>query len=96
MRENYQQFKLNFKEGMETSQNPAVQLIAVATDKAKMESSCARAVKQAYDPYFYFNDLEIGAKDIFQEFYCNFLAGNLEFLEKVTEGVALAIFVNIK
>ena len=37
---------MNFKEGMETSQNPAVQLIAVATDKVKMESSCARAVKQ--------------------------------------------------
>ena len=93
MRENYQQFKVNFKEGMETSQNPAVQLIAVATDKAKMESSCARAIKhmQAYDPYFDFNDLEIEAKDIFQEFYCNFLAGNLEFLEKVAGGVALAI-----
>ena len=32
---------------------------------------------QAYDPYFDFNDLEVEAKDIFQEFYCNFLAGNL-------------------
>jgi|APCry1669190770_1035315.scaffolds.fasta_scaffold161343_1 hypothetical protein len=42
-------------------------MIAIAADKAKMETSCAKAVKymQAYDPYFDFNELEIEAKDIF-------------------------------
>ena len=46
---------------------------------------------EAYDPYFDFDDLETEATEIFQEFYCNFLAGNLEYLEKVSGGVALAI-----
>lgn len=78
---------------METSQNPAVQMVAIVADKAKMETQCAKAIKymEAYDAYFNFNELEIEAKDIFQEFYCNFLAGNIEFLEKVSGGVALAI-----
>jgi hypothetical protein len=46
---------------------------------------------QAYDPYFDFEELEQEASDIFQEFYCNFLSGNLEYLEKVSGGPALAI-----
>jgi len=45
---------------------------------------------EAYDPYFDFNDLEVEAKEIFAEFYCNFLSGNLEYLEKVAGGPALA------
>ena len=58
-----------------------------------MESSCGRAVKNmlAYDPEFDFDELEIEATEVFQEFYCNFLAGNIEFLEKVSGGVALAV-----
>ena len=31
------------------------------------------------------------ASEIFKEFYCNFLTGNLEYLEKVSGGPALAI-----
>ena len=31
------------------------------------------------------------AGEIFREFYCNFLAGNLEYLETVSGGPALAI-----
>lgn len=46
---------------------------------------------QAYDPFFDFEELEVEAGDIFAEFYCNFLSGNLEYLEKVSSGVALAI-----
>ena len=45
----------------------------------------------AYDPYFEFDDLEIEATEVFQEFYCNFLAGNVPYLEKVSGGPALAI-----
>jgi hypothetical protein len=46
---------------------------------------------QAYDPYFDFDDLEIEATEIFKEFYCNFLTGNIEYLETVSGGPALAI-----
>jgi len=46
---------------------------------------------EAYDPYFDFDELETEATEIFQEFYCNFLAGNVEYLEKVSGGPALAI-----
>ena len=45
---------------------------------------------EAYDPYFDFNELEVEAKEIFAEFYCNFLGGNVEYLEKVAGGPALA------
>jgi hypothetical protein len=31
------------------------------------------------------------AEEIFMEFYCNFLSGNLEYLEKVSGGTALGI-----
>jgi len=46
---------------------------------------------KAYDAYFDFGDLEEEATEIFKEFYCNFLSGNLEYLEKVSGGPALAI-----
>jgi len=46
---------------------------------------------QAYDPYFDFEELEYEATEVFQEFYCNFLAGNLEYLQKVSAGTALAV-----
>lgn len=46
---------------------------------------------EAYDPDFDLHDLEKEAGDIFREFYCNFLAGNLEFLDAVSGGPALAV-----
>jgi len=46
---------------------------------------------EAYDPYFKFDELEVEATDIFQEFYVNFLSGNLEYIETVAGGPALAI-----
>lgn len=44
-----------------------------------MESSCAKAVAymQKYDPDFDFEDLQIESKEIFKEFYSNFLTSNL-------------------
>ena len=70
-----------------------VQRAVAAADLAYTETSCARAIKnmEAYDPYFDFDDLEIEATEIFKEFYCNFLTGNLEYLETVSGGPALAI-----
>ena len=70
-----------------------MQRTAQAVDYVKMETGCARAVRamQAYDPYFDFDELEVEAREIFKEFYCNFLAGNLDYLAQVSAGPALAI-----
>lgn len=75
------------------SQDPKVQAAAQAIDYAYIESSCAKAIKsmEAYDPDFDLHDLEKEAGEIFREFYCNFLSGNIEFLDKVSAGPALAL-----
>ena len=93
MRSNYQEFRGTLSENLENTQNPTVQKAVQAADVAYMETSCARAIKSmsAYDPYFEFDDLEVEATEVFQEFYCNFLAGNVPYLEKVSGGPALAI-----
>ena len=64
-----------------------------ASDVIYHESPCGKAIKnmEAYDPYFDFAELEVEVTEIFKEFYCNFLAGNLEYLETVSGGPALAI-----
>lgn len=58
-----------------------------------MESSCAKAITEMkkYDPTFDIGDLTYEAEEIFKEFYCNFLEGNLEYLEKVCGMAGLAI-----
>ena len=93
VRGNYKDFKSKLAEGVENTQNPTVQKMVQVADYAYHESSCARAIKamEAYDPYFKFDELEVEASDIFQEFYVNFLAGNLEYIETVAGGPALAI-----
>ena len=90
-RDNYKDFKTNLKDGMTHSQNPIVQVAGAGADLATAQSSCAKAIlsMHQYDPDFDFNDLETEAGDIFSEFYCNFLSGNLEYLEEVSGGVAL-------
>ena len=58
-----------------------------------MESSTARAVKEMkrYDPEFDLINLNYEAEEIFKEFYCNFLTGHTEYLDKVCGKAALAI-----
>ena len=65
----------------------------MAYDYIGSESSCARAIlnMEQYDPEFDLHDLEEESTEIFTEFYCNFLAGNLAYLEKVSGSTALAI-----
>ena len=62
-------------------------------DIAFMESGTAKAVKnmKLYDPEFDINELPFESEEVFKEFFCNFLAGNQEYLEKVSSGQALAI-----
>lgn len=92
-RDSYSEFKTTLKDEVEMSQNPNVQRAAQAADYAYMESSCAKAVKnmEKYDPDFDLYELEKEAGEIFREFYCNFLSGNVEFLSSVSGGTALAI-----
>ena len=44
-----------------------------------MESSCARAIAEMkkYDPDFDIMELHYEAEEIFKEFFCNFLEGNI-------------------
>ena len=41
-----------------------------------------------YDPEFDFEELEGEALEIFQEFFCNLLSGNKEYIEMVCGGTA--------
>jgi hypothetical protein len=47
-----------------------------------MESNCARAIKEMkkYDPDFDIIELHYEFQEIFKEFFCNFLEGNLDYL----------------
>lgn len=85
LRNEMQEFKHNLKEEIDSTQNPVVQGTRQVVDLVFMESSCARAVKemQKYDPEFDIQQLHFEAEEIFKEFYCNFLAGNLDYIEKV-------------
>jgi hypothetical protein len=57
------------------------------------DSQCAKAVKemQKYDPTFNIEELGYEAEEIFQEFYCNFLAGNQDYMDKVCGSTALGL-----
>lgn len=58
-----------------------------------MESNCARAIKEMkkYDPDFDIIELHHEFQEIFKEFFCNFLEGNLDYLQKVCGQAGLAI-----
>jgi hypothetical protein len=62
-------------------------------DLVMLESSCARAVKemQKYDKDFNLLDLNFEAQEVFKEFFCNYLSGNLEYIEKVCGKAGLAV-----
>ncbi len=73
---------------MDNTQNPIVRTAAGAKDALFAESTCARAVRemQKTDPNFDIEELAFEAEEIFKEFYCNFLSGNTEYIEKVCGG----------
>lgn len=58
-----------------------------------MESNCARAIKEMkkFDPDFDIIELHYEFQEIFKEFFCNFLEGNLDYLQKVCGQAGLAI-----
>jgi hypothetical protein len=57
-------------------------------DKIKSETQWSRAVKEMkkYDPNFDLEDLTYEAEEVFKEFYCNYLAGNKEYLQTCSTG----------
>ncbi len=87
------EFKSNLKEEMDTTQNPLLRTTRSASDFIFSESNCARAIRQmqAYDPEFDILNLQYEFEELFKEFYCNFLSGNIEYLEKVCGDAGLAI-----
>lgn len=62
-------------------------------DSLLRESSTASAVRemQKYDPTFDLQELNFEVQEIFKEFFCNYLEGNLAYLEKVCGMAGLAI-----
>lgn len=86
MRAEIREFKGNLKEEIETTQNPLIRTTREVADVVFLESGAARAVKEMkkYDPTFDIQELHYEAEEVFKEFFCNFLAGNLEYLQKVS------------
>lgn len=82
LRKEMEEFKGNLREGIDNSQNPLVRHTRQATDMIFLESNCARAIKEMkkYDPEFDVLELAFEAEEVFKEFFCNFLEGNLEYL----------------
>ena len=93
MRAEARDFKADLRETIDASHSPVVQMANQAADKVINESACAMAIKsmKRYDPDFDLEDLTDEAMEIFQEFYCNFLVGNKEYLEIVCGGTASAL-----
>ena len=93
IRAEMQEFKSNLREGIDNTQNPVIRSTRQATDMIFMESNCARAIKEMklYDPDFEVTELYFEAEEIFKEFFCNFLEGNIEYLQKVCGMAGLAI-----
>ena len=92
LRSEMKEFKTNLKEEIDNTQNPVIRTTRDVTDMVLTESNHARAVKEmlAYDPEFDLGLLQFEMEEIFKEFYCNFLEGNLPYLEKVCAGPGLA------
>lgn len=86
LRKEYAEFKSEFKEQAENSQSPIVQGSIMVRDKLTADTAWAKAVHEMlrYDPEFNIEDLTFEAEEIFKEYYCNFLSGNLDYLKSVS------------
>lgn len=93
LRKEINEFKGDVREQIDNTQNPIVQRASTAADLVMSESGQARAVvaMKKYDPSFDLEELTYEAEELFKEFYCNFLNGNLEYIEMVTANTALAL-----
>lgn len=87
------EFKEDFKDEVETTQNPIVGGVRGIGDKFLGESPQSQAVAKMrmYDPEFDILELNYEVEEIFEDMFNNFLEGNLEYLEKFCGEAALAI-----
>jgi len=44
---------------------------------------------EKYDPEFNFLEMHFEVEEVFREFYCNFLDGNMDYVKSVTAGEAV-------
>lgn len=89
-RKEYNAFKGDAREQIETSHNPIIRGTAQVIDKVKSETQWTKAVREMtkYDAEFDLEELPYEAEECFKEFYCNYLTGNKEYLKLVSSGPA--------
>ena len=90
MRKEYREIKSAAREQLETAHNPVIRGAVMAVDKVKSETQWTKAVSEMkkYDPEFDLEELPFEAEEVFREFYCNYLAGNKDYLKLCSTGSA--------
>jgi hypothetical protein len=72
------------KEQMENSQNPVLRKATAITDNlANKRWEKAVLKTRLYDADFDLEQLSFESEEIFKEFFCNYLAGNQQYLDLV-------------
>ena len=81
------------RDQIDASHNPVVQRASQVADKILSETGCALAIThmKKYDPEFDIEELQYEAEEIFKEFYCNYLTGNVDYLDMVCGSQAGAL-----
>ena len=87
------ELKEDFKDEVETTQNPVVGTARTFSDYVFKETDVSRAIAKMkmYDPEFDILDLHYEVEEIFMDLYDNFLVGDLEYLTKFCGEAALAV-----
>lgn len=67
--------------------------MAAASSFLVSDTRCGKAIRamQEYDPDFDIEELCFESEEVFKEFFCNYLAGNLKYIEMVCGNTALAL-----
>ena len=87
------EFKSDFKDEVENTQNPVVGSARTVGDYIFQESALWRAITKMkeYDPEFDVMDLHYEVEEVFTDLFDHFLCGNLEFCQKCWGEAALAV-----
>ena len=87
------EFKEDFKDEVETTQNPVVGGARSVTDYVFRETDLSKAIgkMKQYDPEFDVLDLHYEIEEIFIDLFDNYLEGDLEYLQKFWGDAALAV-----
>lgn len=87
------EFKEDFKDEVETTQNPLVGKARSMGDYIFHETELSQAIgkMRMYDPEFDILDLHYEIEEIFTDMFDNYLEGDLEYLQKFWGEAALAV-----